>query len=269
MIVGNMATFPARNAGIREAVDRVYGQVDRLNLCLNEYHEVPAWMAAYAKLNPVIPETDLKDVGKFMFPCDPNDTVFLLDDDLCYPSNYVSRSTIAVELAKEINSSRMIFGYHGTNYRRPTAREFLRWKIDDFKAGKKRYRLLKKTFLYYSELSDFTIVGQIGTGTALLEGRDMPPYEFMKGSEKRVDVRFAKWSFFNGIKMVCLERQEGFIPRGGDDDVSIYRTYTVKMPKEIAGEVVEFGYKIRDAGKTLREISSIAPDRGKWTALVM
>lgn len=78
------------------SIQSLHAQVDKINLCLNEFEEIPEELDGFSKLNPVIPDKDYKDVGKFIFPCAKNDMIVLTDDDIIYPPDYVEKCSIFI-----------------------------------------------------------------------------------------------------------------------------------------------------------------------------
>ena len=111
----HMATFPARIETVKIALDSLHSQVDEIHLVLNEYTEIPAFLSRFSKVNPVLPKTDYKDVGKFVPRPDAEDIVFLVDDDLQYGAQYCEWM---VGQATEIGWDDNVFGLHGSIYKR-------------------------------------------------------------------------------------------------------------------------------------------------------
>ena len=67
MRIANVATYPAREHTCLPALRSIAGQVDRLNLTLNEYTEVPETFRTLENVSFHLPEWNLKDLGKFCF----------------------------------------------------------------------------------------------------------------------------------------------------------------------------------------------------------
>ena len=86
MIIACMCTFPARGELILPAIDSLYNQVDKIRICLNEYTEIPSFLDKYEKLDAIIPDTDQRDVGKFLdIDAHDEDVILYVDDDIIYP----------------------------------------------------------------------------------------------------------------------------------------------------------------------------------------
>lgn len=227
MIIANMATFPARESILPPAVEKLLPQVDCLNLCLNEFKEIPKELAKYEKLNPFIPDEDYKDVGKFVPEINDNDYIVLVDDDIIYPDNYVETLHEHYIKYQDLNA---VVGTHGTIY-------------PDVYNGESKSR---KVFAFRKALARSRVVNQLGTGTAFLKGHQMPSLNYMNGSQKYVDVRFSRYLFEHNYPLVC-------IPRGNDwmDEVNlqetIFNTFTKKWPIEVIREVQKIaGYSKLD-----------------------
>ena len=111
-----MATFPPRSGNLPQVVDRILPQVDRLNVVFNEYHSVPHKYRNRPGLCPIIPEEDTKDVGKFYPDVSDAEYVFLIDDDVEYPKDYI---TEMVDKFDDLPEGRFLGGLHTSIYRKP------------------------------------------------------------------------------------------------------------------------------------------------------
>lgn len=248
MIIGNMATFPARKDRLSLAVRNIARQVDVLNLCLNEYTEVPDWIHAHPNVRAVIPQNDLKDLGKFMFEIDDQDDVFLLDDDLDYPDDYVQHS---LQTRGRYDLQDNVVGYHGTIYRHPNIGDRIRALLHSRTLAKPRPGQCKDLHAYHAKLERPRIVAQLGTGTVLARGSLIAPLSYMLGADRRADVRFARWCLEHGVAQVALPRMAGWIPNAENDEASIWKTYTSKLPPDFVNEIDEFAFVIPSLGQYL------------------
>jgi hypothetical protein len=247
MIIGNMATYPARSGELKRTVENLASQVEKLNVVLNEYDEVPEWFGEFANVVPVIPDEDLKDLGKFMPRVDDGDIVVLFDDDLNYPEDYVSQMIVKANAVGAFSGPGLIAGLHGTIYKNPLGERSLRAFARVLVRGAWRTGSFRKMFNYWSRLDRATVVEQIGTGTAVLPGRLLPGLDVMETSKRRTDVCLAAWSFENDIPMVALPREKNWLTCSERDD-SIYASYTQRMPKELSEEISRFAGKNKSAG---------------------
>jgi len=250
MIIANLATYPPRRLNLEKVVAIISPQVDRLNIVLNQYDTVPVELVKYPNVVPIIPEHDLKDVGKFYPDVGDAKYVLLIDDDIIYPTDYVSAS---IRRFETLSLQNCMAGYHGSLYVRPRLRRFLRYpgliftykkKVADFRSGK---------FYFSYELKTATVVDQIGSGTAILRGPDMPPFEYMRTSEKYVDVRLARWCFERGITPVCLPRLANWLKELNFDE-SIHRSFTKMNPSYVNAEILTYAFKVKFRGKPIGKI---------------
>jgi hypothetical protein len=274
MIIGNLATYPARAALLPSIVHAIAPQVDQLNVLLNEYLTVPEYLTRFTNVNPIIPDHDTKDAGKFLPDCAHAEWVFLLDDDIIYPNDYV---TLSLERVRNLAPGRYLTGYHGSIYRRypsfqPISIKKLKVLISQFlfRTHTGHYR---KTLHFTHQLLNSVIIEQAGSGTAIMRGIDMPPYEFIKSSQKFVDVRLARWCYETGIIVVSL-------PRAGDwlrpcsreelgSDGTIYEDFTKKNHTHVVVEIKKFAFKDKRVGKfcPLNEERSMDSETGWFLSL--
>lgn len=243
IIVANMATFPPRAENLPQVVDRILPQVDRLNIVFNEYDSVPDQCRNRPGLCPIIPEEDTKDVGKFYPDVSDADYVFLIDDDVDYPKDYVTGMVGRFDALPE---GRFLGGLHTSIYRKPKPgltmqkmRRYMRYHLFPREIAAFRYILN-----FGHELEKPIFVDQVGTGSAILRGRDMPPYAYMRGSQKFVDVRLARWCFEQGITPISLPRKSGWLATEPDEH-SIFLNFTQQHPWHVAREIREYAFKRR------------------------
>lgn len=224
MKIANMATYPARQSStLSTAVASIARQVDVVNLCLNQYVEIPHSLASIDNVNAFIPEQDYKDTGKFVVGCEKNDDVFLVDDDILYPRNYVD---YCMELRNRYLELNPIIGFHGVIYS----------DIFDGAASS------RNVFSFRTGLNHNRVVNQLGTGTIYCKGNQLPDYQYMEKSEFYVDVRFGKYAYDNGWPMVCGAREAHWMQDLEPGD-SIFESFTKKWPTEVCKEVQSFaGY---------------------------
>lgn len=245
MIVANLATYPPRAHRLEAIVSALAPQVDLLNIVLNEHRSVPDSLPRRANVRPIVPDLDYKDVGKFHPQVAADDLVFLVDDDLNYPPDYVDATRRRIEA---LGSAPCVYGYHGTIYAKPSfglsPKRLGRW----LRYGPDRILEGKQLYWFRHALAQATIVDQIGTGTAALFGRSMPPMDYMLSSRKFVDVRLARWCFERSIEMVCLPRAEGWLTEERQAD-RIY-DFTRRNPPEVAAEVASFAFRNARRGRT-------------------
>lgn len=232
-IIGHMASFPARASALEAIVRTIAPQLDQLILVLNEFPSVPEWLKGYSNIRAVLPERDLKDVGKFLTEPSPDDDVFMLDDDILYPEAYVSRT---LDLAR---NRKALFTYHGailspappiydvTQLRRVLFR--LRHGKDDPHKFREKYR-------FYKSLNQEVRVNLPGSGVSYMPGAIFPSFEYMDGSAGFVDLRLARWCAEQKIEIFSLPNEEGWLREAGSPE-SLFETVTSKKPAPFVAEM--------------------------------
>lgn len=223
MIIANMATFPARSQTCLQVIKSIHDQVDQINLCCNEFRSIPKEYAQYSKINPTIPHTDYKDVGKFIHPINNDDEVILIDDDIIYPKDYVQTLRNYYQRYEHLN---IVVGVHGVIY-------------PDVYDGSISAR---KVFAFKQALNRPRIVNQLGTGTVYLKGHQLPNLEYMTGSQSFVDVRFSRYMAKQDVGMICIPRSAAWMQEI-QQETSIFTNFTNQWPLHVIREVQEIaGY---------------------------
>lgn len=234
----------ARASQLENRVRALSKQVDFLNLCLNEYSKVPDWCATIPNLRAVIPLQDKKDIGKFIFGILEESDAFLFADDIHYPFDYVERTLFECARIERHVGRQVVVGYHGTIYTRASLLPINRLGLIAQFLLRRSRRLIR----YHEARHVFTRVAQLGTGTVLLRGSQLPPLGFMDGSECRVDVRFGRWCHEKDIQMFTIPRPHAYLPNAEGQEDSIYATYTRRQPCEFLAELRDFAAQVPGAG---------------------
>lgn len=224
MNIANMATFPSRESlTLQRAVRSIARQVDLLNLCLNQFAEIPAWLDEFENINAYIPDVDYKDVGKFVMPMADEDDVFYVDDDIVYPRDYAD---YLKSVAARFHTLQPVIGVHGVIY------------ADVFDGNP----LSRNVLSFRRQQAAHRVVNQLGTGTVYCKGWQCPTLATMKGSERFVDVRFARHAFNNGWPLLCVARQSGWM-EDLEAGPSIFEGFTKGWPLAVTREVQDIaGY---------------------------
>lgn len=217
MIRAIMATYPARKEIVPRVVESIARQVDLLHIVCNEFSDVPDSWQLPDNVRIEFPVEDIKDAGKFFCPAEPDDFVVLCDDDILYPPNYVGT---LIERWYSYESYNPVIGVHGVTY-------------SDFFDGDPQARLV---YVFNAPLSADTFVNQLGTGTVLCRGYQMPSFRFMQGSERYVDLRFAVHCHNKNYARICIARKKDWMQeiRLGE---SIFETFTKSWSPDIVREV--------------------------------
>ena len=248
-IVANLATYPPRREGVIRTVARLAPQVDRLNVVLNEYAAPLEELAAFANVRQIIPAQDTKDTGKFYPDIACATYVFVVDDDILYPPDFVKRT---LALFGEYGRG-YLCGYHGSLYLR--RRDYLlRGKFLTAMAYRSdRIADYQKRFLFHRALKSPVVVDQIATCAAVMCAEDFPPYDYMRDSQKFVDVRLARWCFERGITPVALPKPKKWLGKVSFEE-TIYHSFTRTNPPAVAEEIKSFAFKVPGRGKAPKRV---------------
>ncbi|MDF1856911.1 hypothetical protein [Pseudooceanicola sp.] len=245
MIIANLATYPLRQSNLMPVVHAIAPQVDRLNVVLNQYDTIPEELLHLDNVVPVIPDHDTKDVGKFYPDVSGADYVFMIDDDIIYPADFIAATIREFEA---LGPGRFLGGYHGSVYYKPgpslNFEKLTQWfsydpvKIADY----------RRVYGYDNRLARATITDQIATNAAIMRGADFPPYDYMRDSQKFVDVRLARWCHERGILPVALPRSYRWMKKVPFEE-TIHRGFTKTHPAHVADEIWTFAFKTEGVGQ--------------------
>ncbi len=250
MIVANLATYPPRRDGLLRVTAAIAPQVDRLNIVLNEYDAPLHELAAYPNVHQIVPPSDTKDTGKFLPDVADAEFVFLIDDDLVFPADFVETS---LQRFRALGRGRFVAGYHSSLYYRPKlnlrdSRAFRRWLQG---LDPRMIAEFRRTQKMREDIEQPVVVDQVATNAALLRAADLPPFDYMRTSQRFVDVRLARWCFEHKIVPVALPRAANWIGTVRYDE-TIYRGFTKTNPLGVAREIRTYAFKVPGRGKEWR-----------------
>ena len=219
--VAQVATYPGRLANLPVMLESVAPQFDEIHVVLNEFTKRQQQkLPRIDNVHYEIPPEDLKDTGKFWRTPDQGEYVFLMDDDLTFPPDYVDK---LIDFHRRLPTPRAVVGLHGVIY-------------SDLFEGAPASRFVAK---FDKALDKPVLVNQLGTGVLMLPGELMPPFEFMRTSQRFVDVRFARYCHENSIGLVCVPRAAGWVV-DQEPEESIFLTYTREHQSEQLPEIIQF-----------------------------
>lgn len=191
LVRAHMATFPGRVDIFRQVVEAILPQVDRLVIVFNEMDEAPADLEADPRIEAITTDRDTKDLGRFFSRPQPDDIVFLIDDDLAYPADYVARS---IGAASRIGWDGHLFGYRASDFR----------PGDENERG---WRVIGASDALAQPLG----VRMLGTGTLLARGDAIPPITEMAPYLGHADVGLALLSLRAGRRAWALPRERDWL----------------------------------------------------------
>jgi len=114
---------------LKETIESLYGQAETINVFLNNYDFVPAFLNQKG-INTMMLDNSTGDAAKFYGVEKLKGYIFTCDDDLVYQANYIKKTIKKLQLYKD----KAIVTYHGKNFEKP---------ITDFYHGKqKKYHCL-------------------------------------------------------------------------------------------------------------------------------
>lgn len=195
-ITASVASIPSRQEGLRQVVDNLLSQVDRVTVFLNGYGNVPTFLERPRVL--VARSEDhgrLEDNGKFFFDCQIGDSGFhcTVDDDLDYPPDYVARS-----LTKVLQYGRQAaVGYHGIRIRRSFSSYY---DLDSRNVDSYRFDLLQDRPAHI-----------LGTGTVTYDRSVLQPMLSDFGDTRMADIWFALYAKRVGAPFVCASHERGYL----------------------------------------------------------
>lgn len=189
-VVAGMATFPPRGSILEDCVSRIAPQVDALILYLNQYAAVPGFVAKYHNVHPILGDDaygDLSATGKMVAlqHC-RNCYLFLLDDDILVPADYVAKLKAAIDLYE----GRAAFCVHGTVICGDAEVYFER----------------SQYFGWRDQLSDHRLVTLIGSGTFAVHQSSFPATLEDFFGPIMVDLRISLICRDNGVPLLSVQR---------------------------------------------------------------
>ncbi|MDM7255615.1 MAG: hypothetical protein P3W90_002830 [Paracoccus sp. (in: a-proteobacteria)] len=216
MIRAHLATFPPRRRILRRAVEAIVPQVDHLFVVLNGYEKVPGYLRKDDRITAIIPDRDVKDAGKFWFAPAPDDVVFLIDDDIAYPPDYVARTLAQL---RAIGAEANVVGYYGIAF---GLAGLIPWRA----------------FLFPQALEEIRGVSLIGTGTFCGLGRNIPTLHEMEPFAGYVDHGISHWLQQRQILPWVLPRARKWLrnalPRNLRDTSLFQSVHRAALPEVLA-----------------------------------
>ena len=115
-VTASLASIPSRETSLEQVVKSLLPQVDRLNVYLNEYREIPAFLR-HSKIRVATSQEqgNRGDAGKFYWADEVEGYHFTCDDDFRYPVNYIATLVAALKATEH----KAVVGVHGTCFLDP------------------------------------------------------------------------------------------------------------------------------------------------------
>lgn len=182
MIIENVATFPPRAIKLGKVISRILPQLDRPSVVFNEYSKAPEDHAGITKIFSIIPHEDTKDASNFYPEVLNNDYIFLIEEDIEYPTDYIHET---LKNFRSILIERSIGSFYKLIYQKPklglNVHEI--WRYARFFIFPQKIAAFRKTINFDHDLDVPIFVDQGGTGLIVMRGRNMPPHTYMRDSQ--------------------------------------------------------------------------------------
>ena len=188
-----MATYPGGFKTVNDAITSLLNQtkqVDKIILHVNS-KEPPKNLVKSSRLDVRLSETNDADNGKFKYMGEFNGYFFTVDDDICYPPDYVEQMIFNVDH----HNRKSIIGVHGIAF--PTGPPISRWS---------EYREHRRTHTFTSANGTFTQVNCLGTGTIAFHSQLGIPNFDRFDTLRMVDLHIAVWAQEHSIPMYSCPR---------------------------------------------------------------
>jgi len=228
-IVANIATFPERLELFKKTVESILHQVDKLNVYLNNFNEIPDFLNN-EKINAVLSKDavgDLKDNGKFYFldKALDNEYYFTIDDDIVYPGDYVSKM---IEFLQNYDN-KVAIGVHGIIFHR------------DFKS----FCRTRTSFYFEHALEDDMIVSALGTGTLVFHKNLLNNISLRNFySPGMADLWFAVFCKEKNVPLLCVQREKQWLKNTNTKDEDHYALWNESLKNDDAQNRIINKYRL-------------------------
>jgi hypothetical protein len=99
-----------------------------------------------------------------------------------------------------------------------------------------------RNFMFFKAAKHTVCVDVLGTGTAMMLGKNAPPLKDMQSAAGFVDVRFALWQRSKGNTMWTIPRADDYLQRMLPEDLqdsSLFNTVTRNPPPQMQAETAQ------------------------------
>lgn len=191
MTTASLATIPSRIPQLKNTVESLLPQVDRLNVFLNNYTTVPEFLY-HDKIVLEFSDNSLGDAGKFFWANTTTGFCFYCDDDIIYPSDYVEKTIDKIEQYER----KAVIGVHGINLRFTP--------VTDFHSTTER-------FAFHAALKEDSLVHILGTGTLAYHSDTINVSVSAFERKNMADIFFALSGQKNKIPFICIAREKRWL----------------------------------------------------------
>ena len=193
MVTVNIASTPDRQEQLYHTVFSLLDQVDKINICLNNYKENPfEFMDRNShKINVRFEDNSLGDAGRYLFLEETEGWYFTVDDDLIYNKYYIEDT-----IQRMTENNYKIASYHG--------RSFIEYPIENYhKSQADKYRCL-------GDVETDIKVDVAGTGVCCFHTSNFKPSIDIFTDKNMSDVLFSCYAKEQGVDMYCLSHKSDY-----------------------------------------------------------
>jgi hypothetical protein len=206
-VTASLASIPERRETLEQVTASLLPQVDRLNVYLNNYPEVPSFLD-HEKIRVIRSqdEGDIRDNGKFYFlDAAPRGYYFAVDDDIAYPPDYVQELILKLDQYDH----RLIAGVHGVVFPNPIERFYKDRTVFSFKHARERD----------------TFVNLLGTATVAFHTDTLELSLADFKAPGMADLWLALAAKRQKIPMISIQREQGWMKDIEPGDAALYREF--------------------------------------------
>ncbi len=194
MITASLTTLPDRTKALKETVKSLLPQVDKLNVYLHGYKEMPQFLKN-KKIEVAfdLEHGDRGDIDKMTWCDEVKGYHLICDDDLIYPPDYAKKMVKAIDLYNK----KALVSFHGSILKRlPIA----------------KYYEDRLVFPCLGNVKDNQEISIIGTGTLGYHSTiRMNRIDLKDKLPNMLDIHVSIWAKENKIKTYVIAHKEGWI----------------------------------------------------------
>lgn len=211
-VVVSLCSIPERSALLQKTLASLAPQVDKINIYLDRYTTVPAFIkSAHKNISVVLSQDEpgLRDNGKFLpfsdldGPC----YYFTADDDIVYPPDYIATLLRKIELY----GREAVIGVHGV---------LLPEQPTGYFSG------FRKVLMFKNALECDALVNNLGTGTVAFYSSCLSGLSLnMFPTAGMADIYLSLYCKNNGIPMIAIARPENWLQELQSPNTSLYQEF--------------------------------------------
>lgn len=217
MKVGILTTIPTRIDTLSVILNSVTPQVDTLYVICNEYSAIPDVVKHYPNIIPLLSsgEDRASEVFKLSILQQPDNYVFIFDDDIIYPPDYVQKLSEKIDYYNR----KVIVVVHGYDFHTP----FMSYVSDQI------------FYMLTDELDEDVRVHCGGVGTCGFHTSEIRLDSSVIRTVSR-DINLALWAWKHSVPIMCISRTKDWIkrihPKGKTMCSTIFGDRTLRKAKD-------------------------------------